>query len=146
MIAAAVEYGFLPDIKQPRSNKFKHSIVGTCGGKDTLNQSNGNWLSFSNLPAGWQSTGDLFKPKEIIFPESYEQIVCCVLNRRGVGVGRSGHSIMYGEYDPDEDAMLYPDSYNLIRVDSRRMINSAVGGAYCIASMTQPDNWNDLAN
>jgi hypothetical protein len=43
---------------------------------------------------------------------------------------------------PKEQLMQYPDSYDLFRYDSVRMIRSAVGGAYSIISMTTPDDWD----
>jgi hypothetical protein len=78
----------------------------------------------------------------VIFPDSWEQIICLVLHGYFVGVGRAGHSIPYGRWQPEERVLAYPDSYDVIRYDSVRMIQKAVAGAYALASMTTPGDWD----
>lgn len=136
----ATKRGFLPDKLQPRKYNFKHSLAGT-NGKGCITQSSGDWVPVSKFPEGWEETAINFRPLEVIFPETWEQIVCLVLNGIAVGVGRSGHSIPYMRWVNDDEAMEYPDSYEVFRYDSKRMVKSAVGGAYAIVNMTVPDDW-----
>jgi hypothetical protein len=77
----------------------------------------------------------------VIFPESWEQAVCLVLHGMFVGVGRSGHAIPWGQWMPDRQVMAYPDSYDVTRYDSLRVVQSAWRGAFAIATMTTPDDW-----
>jgi len=137
----AVRRGFLPDKIQPKQYGFKHTLHGTCG-EGNATQSRGDWVQLSEFPTGWEETAKHFKPLEIVFPDSWEQIVCLVLHGYAVGVGRSGHAIPYVQWLPEKQLMAYSDSYNVIRYDSPRMIRSAVGGAYSIISFTTPDDWN----
>jgi hypothetical protein len=141
VLGIATKRGFLPDKKQPRNYGFKHDLIGT-GGKGNVCQSSGKWVRLSDFPDGWMETARHFRPLEVIFPESWEEIVCLVLHGHAVGVGRSRHSIPYCRWMPKEQLMQYPDSYDLFRYDSVRMIRSAVGGAYSIISMTTPDDWD----
>ena len=133
--------GFLPDKIQPRDYGFKHTLTGT-NGKGNATQSGGDWVALSKFPAGWQETARHFRPLEVIFPSSYEETMCCVLNGLFVCVGRQGHSIPYGRLvkDNGQTLMQYPDSYNLFRYDSLRTVKSTVGGSYAIASVTLPDD------
>lgn len=140
VLSIATKRGFLPDNLQPRKYKFKHTLVGT-NGKGCITQSSGDWVPLSKFPEGWEETAVNFRPLEVIFPESWEQIVCLVMNGIAVGVGRSGHSIPYMFWDDENQVMGYTDSYEVIRYDSKRMIRSAVGGAYAIVNMTVPDNF-----
>lgn len=144
VLQIAMKRGFLPETIQPRDYGFKHAIPGTTG-KGGINQASGPWLGLSNFPAGWMETAKHFKPLEVIFPESWEQIVCLVLHGYAVGVGREGHAIPYTHWNPAEQLMGYVDSYDLVRWDSVRRIKSAVGGSYAIASMTTPDDWDKPA-
>lgn len=136
----AIRRGFLPDKIQPRDYGFKHVLHGTTG-KGGINQSSGPWVALSRFPEGWQDTGLFFRPLEVIFPESAEQIVCLVEHGYAVGVGRSGHAIPYSIWNPVERLMGYIDSYDIVRWDSWRTVQSAVGGAFTIASMNTPDYW-----
>ena len=79
----------------------------------------------------------------MINPRSYEQIICMLLSGIAVSVGRSGHAIPYVQVVWRNGSLhaKYADSYNVHRYDSVRMINSAVGGAYGIATTTVPDDW-----
>lgn len=144
VIEIAFKRGILPDLIQPVDRKFKHALVGTCG-EGNATQSSGKWVPLSKFPDGWKDTARLFRPVEIIFPESWEQIVCLLMHGYGVGVGRKQHSIPYMRWLDDEQVIEYPDSYDIMRYDSVRMIKSAVGGAYAVASMTVPDDWTVLA-
>jgi hypothetical protein len=144
VLEIAVKRGFLPDLKQPKAYGFKHSLVGTCG-KGNLCQSSGEWVPLSQFPEGWKDTARHFRPVEVIFPETWEQMVCLVLWGRFVCVGRKGHSIPYGRWHPNEKVMEYPDSYDVTRFDSLSTMKNAVSGAYCIWSMTTPDDWTKPA-
>jgi hypothetical protein len=139
----AARRGILPDKIQPRDYGFKHTLTGTAG-EGNSNQSNGPWVGVSQFPEGWKETAKHFKPKEVVFPRSYEQAVCCVLNRRLVGVGRKGHAIPWAKLQFDGanlKAAAYPDSYNVIRYDSVSTMKSAWQGSFAVASMTSPDDW-----
>lgn len=145
VLEIACRRGMLPEKVQPREYGFKHAIQGTAGGTEAMNQSNGSWLRVSSFPAGWQETAAWFKPLEVIFPESWEQAVCLVLNGLLVSVGRSGHAIPWAQWNPSQQVMGYPDSYNVVRYDSLRTVKSAWQGAFAIATMTTPDDWNKPA-
>lgn len=136
----AVRRGFLPEKIQPRDYGFKHDLQGTTGAGG-LNQSRGEWVGVGSFPSGWQETAKHFKPLEIIFPGSWEQAVCLVLHGYLVGVGRSGHAIPWAMWNVQEQAMAYPDSYDVIRFDSKRTVQSAWSGSFAIATMTTPDDW-----
>ena len=143
----AVRRGALPDKIQPRDYGFEHTLIGTQG-RGNSNQSRGDWVKLSRFPDGWEKTAALFKPQEVIFPESWEQAVCLVLHGMLVGVGRSGHAIPWGQLIFDGKNLksaAYPDSYDLTRYDSLRTIKSAWRGSFAIASMTAPDNWETPA-
>lgn len=146
VLEIACRRGFLPDKIQPRDYGFEHSLHGTAG-KGNTNQSSGPWVKLSRLPEGWQRTAALFKPQEVVFPESFEQAVCCVLHR-GVGVGRKGHAIPWMQLIFEGNnlkAAAYPDSYDVIRYDSVQLMKSAWRGCFSIATMTAPNDWNDPA-
>jgi len=98
-------------------------------------------VSLSRFPRGWQETARHFRPLEVIFPESWEQIACLVLNGYAVGAGRDGHAVPYAIWNPTQRLLGYVDSYDVVRWDSERTIRKAVGSAYAIASMTTPDDW-----
>lgn len=139
-----MDYGMLPDKIQPREYGFKHTLTGTSG-KGNMNQSGGEWIPVSRFPEGWKETAALFKPLEVIFPTSVDEIICLVLHGLLVSVGRNGHAIPYAIYDHEKDLLGYIDSYNIVRWDSRRTAQQAVGGAFAIASMTTPADWNNPA-
>lgn len=141
VLEIAARRGFLPEKVQPRDYGFKHAIVGTAGGGNSSNQSVGPWVRVSDFPDGWQETAKWFKPLEVIFTNSWEQVVCLVLHGMAVGVGRSGHAIPYSFWNCQEQKMGYIDSYNVVRYDSQGTVRGASGGAYAIASMTTPDDW-----
>ena len=140
VLEIACRRGMLPDKIQPHEYGFKHQLQGTSG-QGNNNQSGGNWVPLSRFPDGWQETAKWFKPLEVIFPESWEQAVCLVLHGMFVSVGRSGHAIPWGQWNPTEKVMAYPDSYNVTRYDSLRTVQSAWRGAFAIASVTAPDDW-----
>lgn len=144
ILSIAARRGSLPDTIQPREYGFKHSLHGTCGAGG-INQARGKWTPVSQFPDGWQETAKHFKPLEYIFPESWEQTVCLVLNGFAVGVGRSGHSIPYMRWKPGERLMEYTDSYDIFRYDSVNSVRATVGGSYAIVSVTTPDDWNKPA-
>ena len=137
----ACKRGFLPDEIQPRDYGFKHAIKGTSG-KGNSNQSGGKWVAVGEFPSGWQATADWFKPLEVIFPESWEQAVCLVLHGRAVSVGRSGHAVPWCQWNAKEQAMAYPDSYDVTRYDSLSTVRGCgASGSFSIATMTTPDDW-----
>jgi hypothetical protein len=140
----ACRRGILPDTLQPKVYGFKHTLHGTAG-KGNNNQSNGPWVPVSRFPDGWQETAKHFKPLEVIFPESWEQAVCLVLHGMFVGVGRNGHAIPWGQWNPSQQVMAYPDSYDVTRYDSLRTVKGAWQGSFAIASMTTPDDWSKPA-
>lgn len=140
VLEIACRRGFLPEKIQPRDYGLKHMLHGTAG-QGNSNQSSGPFTRVGNFPDGWESTAAWFKPLEVIFPDTWEQGVCLVLHGLGVEVGRSGHAIPYAFWNPNEQAMGYVDSYDIVRYDSRRTVQSAMRGAFAIASMTVPDDW-----
>lgn len=140
VLEIAVKRGFLPETVQPREYGFKHAIQGTTG-KGGINQAHGDWLPLSRFPEGWKETAANFKVLEVIFPDSWEDIVSLVLNGYVVNVGRNGHAIPYTHWNEKDQLLGYTDSYDIIRWDSVRTIKSAVGGASAIATVTTPDDW-----
>jgi hypothetical protein len=136
----ACRRGFLPETMQPRDYGFEHAIVGTQGNGNS-NQSHGKWVAMRDFPEGWQDTAAWFKPLEVIFPGSWEEAVCLVLNGLLVSVGRNGHAIPWAQWNPTEAVMAYPDSYDVTRYDSLRTVKSAWQGSFAIATMTTPDDW-----
>lgn len=136
--------GILPDKTQPREYGFKHQLQGTTG-TGNLNQSKGPWVVESQFPQGWKETAKWFKPREIIFPGSWEEAVCLVLHGMFVSVGRNGHAIPWGQWNPTSQVMAYPDSYDVTRYDSLNTVKSAWRGAFAIATMTAPDDWDKPA-
>lgn len=136
----ACRRGFLPDQTQPRDYGFRHALVGTAG-KGNSNQSSGKWVALRDFPQGWEATAAWFKPLEVIFPETWEQAVCLVLNGFGVGVGRNGHAVPWMQWNHAEQAMAYPDSYDVTRYDSLKTVKAAARGSFAIATMTAPDDW-----
>lgn len=141
VLEIATRRGFLPDTTQPADYGFRHSLHGTTG-KGGLNQSSGQWVAVGRFPDGWEETAKHFRPLEVIFPTSAEQMVCLVLHGYAVEVGRNGHAIPYTHWNAAERAMGYVDSYDVIRWDSWRTVQSAVSGSFTIATMTTPDDWS----
>jgi hypothetical protein len=144
VLEIAVRRGMLPEKIQPAEYGFKHTLQGTTGGGG-LNQSRGDWVSVAKFPEGWEETAKHFRPLEVIFPESWEQAVCLVLHGYLVSVGRSGHAIPWALYNVQEQAMAYPDSYDVTRYDSLRTVKSAWSGSFAIATVTTPDDWSQPA-
>lgn len=140
VLEIACKRGFLPDKIQPRDYGFKHQLQGTSG-QGNSNQSGGDWVRMSQFPDGWKETAAWFKPLEVIFPGSWEEAVCLVLNGLLVSVGRNGHAVPWAQWNAKEQVMAYVDSYNVTRYDSLRTVRSAWSGAFSIASMTTPDDW-----
>jgi hypothetical protein len=144
VLEIAVRRGMLPDKVQPRDYRFKHVLQGTSGAGNS-NQSGGRWVSLRDFPPGWEETAKLFRPLEVVFPESYEQAVCLVLHGYAVSVGRSGHAVPWCQWMPDQRLMAYPDSYNVTRYDSERVAMSAWRGSFSIITTTVPDSWEEPA-
>lgn len=149
--------GWLPDKIQPREYNFRHTMQGTRGGGNVC-QSSGSfpgWRNsdFLNKPAdweddNWQETSKWFRPLEIVFPETFEQMICLLLGGpEAMGIplhtGGRGHSIPYAFVDVEEELIGYADSYNVIRYDSFR--NARMSGIYGIISTTVPDDWDKPA-
>ena len=144
VLEIACRRGFLPDKIQPREYGFKHTLQGTTG-RGNISQSSGTWVPLSRFPENWQDTAKLFRPLEVIFPESWEQAVCLVLQGMMVSVGRNGHAVPWAQWNPTSQLMAYPDSYDVIRYDSKNTVRSAWQGAFAIATMTTPDDWANPA-
>lgn len=137
----ACRRGFLPEKIQPRDDYgLKHQIQGTTGAGG-INQSSGDWLRLRDFPAGWEETAKHFKPQEVIFTTTWEQVVCLILHGYLVEVGRSGHAIPYAFWNVKDSVMGYIDSYDFIRYDSKRTVQGCSNGAFTIASMSTPDDW-----
>ncbi len=117
VLEIACRRGFLPDKTQPHEYGFKHQLQGTTGGGNS-NQSHGEWVRLGSFPAGWEDTAKWFKPLEVIFPDSWEQVICLVLHGYAIEVGRSGHAIPYSMWNVQQNAMAYVDSYDTVRYDS----------------------------
>lgn len=140
VLEIAARRGMLPETIQPRDYGFRHAIAGTAG-RGGMNQASGRWLRVSKFPDGWEETAAHFRPLEVIFPESYEQAVCCVLHGLVVSVGRNGHAVPWARWNAAKRLMAYPDSYDIVRYDSERTARSAWRGSFAIVSMTTPDDW-----
>jgi hypothetical protein len=141
VLEIATRRGMLPDKIQPRPWKFKHNLAGT-NGAGNVNQSSGDWVAVEDFPDGWETTARHFRPLEVIFPDSWEQMVCLVLNSLAVGMGRRGHAMPYTRWYPDEKVLQCTDSYNRFTYDSIRTIKQALSGSFAIASVTLPDSWD----
>lgn len=139
----ACKRGILPDNMQPASYNFRHTLHGTTG-KGNNNQSKGPWVRLKDFPEGWQNTARWFKPLEVIFPASWEEAVCLVLAGYAVSVGRNGHAVPWTRFLPGQ-GMEYIDSYDVLRYDSLNTVKRAWSGAFAIATMTVPDDWNKPA-
>ena len=141
VLEIACRRGILPDRIQPTDYGFKHTLTGTSG-QGNESQSGGAWVPLSRFPEGWEDTAGWFKPREVIFPDSYEQAVCCVLRGHAVSVGRKGHAIPWCQWIAKKRLMAYPDSYNIIRYDSEGTAKNAWRGSFCVVTTTQPLDWN----
>lgn len=147
VLEIACRRGILPEKIQPREYGFKHSLQGTTG-EGNSNQSSGDWVPLSRFPEGWGKTGAWFKPLEVVFPESWEQAMCLVLNSRLNSVGRNGHAVPWAQLIFEGNnlkAAAYPDSYDVVRYDSLQTIKRAWQGSFAIISMTTPDDWDQPA-
>lgn len=144
VLGIATRRGFLPEKIQPREYGFKHTLQGTCG-KGNVTQSRGPWVPLSRFPDGWEETAKHFRPLEYIFPDTWEQSICLVLNGLFVCVGRDGHAVPHGVWMPDDQVVGYLDSYDVMRFDSINRVKKTVGGSFAIVSTTIPDDWNKPA-
>lgn len=141
VLEIAIRRGILPESVQPRDYHLKHTLHGTTG-KGGKNQASGPWVAVKNFPEGWQETAKHFRPLEVIFPESWEQAVCLVLNGLFVSVGRNGHAVPWSKWVVSDDVMEYVDSYDTLRYDSLRTVKTAWKGSFAIATVTRPDDWD----
>ena len=144
VLEIAVRRGMLPDTIQPHDYGFRHTLQGTSG-EGNSNQSGGKWIPVSRFPDGWKETARHYRPLEVIFPDSYEQAVCCVLAGLVVSVGRRGHAVPWARWMNDKRLMAYPDSYDVTRYDSEKTARSAWKGSFAIATVTIPDFWDKPA-
>jgi hypothetical protein len=144
VLEIALRRGFLPEPIQPRDYKFKHTLHGTTG-RGGKNQSRGEWVPVSRFPDGWEETAKHFKPDEVIFCDEWEQAVCLVIHGYAFSVGRSGHAIPWTHWNPTSQAMGYVDSYDVIRWDSKRTVQSAFEGGFAIATVVVPNDWDSPA-
>ena len=138
----ALRRGFLPEPIQPKEYKFKHTLHGTTG-RGGKNQASGSWVPLSRFPDGWEETAKHIKPLEVILPSEWEQAVCLVIHGYPVSVGRNGHAIPWTHWSPTNQAMGYVDSYDVIRWDSKRTVQSAYSGGFSIATVVVPDDWDN---
>lgn len=144
VLEIALRRGFLPEPIQPRDYKFKHTLHGTTG-EGGKNQASGKWVPVSRFPSGWESTAKHLKPAEVIFVDEWEQAVCLVIHGYAYSVGRNGHAIPWTHWSPANQAMGYVDSYDVIRWDSKRTVQSAYEGGFAIATVVTPDDWDNPA-
>lgn len=143
----ACRRGVLPDLIQPRDYGFKHALHGTAG-RGNNNQSHGDWVPLKRFPEGWQETSKLFMPDAVIFPNSFEEAVCIVLQGYGLGVGRNQHAVpwMFLNFEGNNlQAAGYADSYDRTLFDSLRLMKQAWRGSYAVISTTSPDDWETPA-
>lgn len=131
-----------------QSTRFSHVLHGSSGGTSIDTMQSGDWVTERDFPAGWESTAKLFRPNEIIVPDTWEQGVCLLLHGFGVSVGRNGHAICYNAIgwrrgDPSEKPMApYADSYDVDRVDSFERMRGCIGNGYSYTSMmVLPDEY-----
>ena len=144
VLEIAVRRGMLPEPTQPKPYTFRHTLHGTTG-QGGRNQASGPWTSVSRLPSGWQDTAKHFRPLEVVFPESYEEAICLLLNGIAVSVGRNGHAVPWAHWNAASRVCAYPDSYDVTRYDSERTAKSAWQGSFAIISTTIPDDWSNPA-
>lgn len=141
----ACRRGFLPDKIQPRDYGFKHSMHGTCGAGG-LNQSRGPWVPLRDFPEDCEETSKLLMPLEVVVTTDWEEALCLLLHSYKISYGRNGHAVGPAMWNAASNAFPYPDSYDVTRVDSFATFKNAVRmGAYCIISVTTPDDWNNPA-
>lgn len=144
ILEIACRRGILPDKIQPREYNFKHTLTGTMG-RGNNNQSHGAWVPVKEMPEGWEETSQLFMPDAVIFPRSYEETICIILNGYGVGGGRKGHAIPWLFWNHVDKAVGYADSYDRTLFDSERTMKSAWQGSYAVISTKSSDNWETPA-
>lgn len=144
VLEIAVRRGLLPEPKQPRPYTFRHTLHGTTG-QGNVTQSRGSWVSVSRFADGWQETAKHFRPLEVIFPDSYEQAICLLLHGIAVSVGRNGHAVPWAHWNAASRVCAYPDSYDVVRYDSKRTAKYAWEGSFAIVSTTIPDDWDNPA-
>jgi hypothetical protein len=137
VLEIAVRRGMLPEKTQPREYGFKHALAGTTG-EGGLNQSTGKWTKVSDFPAGWEETGGLFKPEEVVFAETLEQAVCLILHGVVYSVGRSGHAVPWAQFNVTDRVFPYVDSYDVVRYDSWNTARSAYSGGFGVMTLRAP--------
>jgi hypothetical protein len=145
MLRIAMEHGFIPEPIWGQSERFEHTLHGTCG-KGNANNSRGNWVTPRSHPqyfSGAAATRQLFKPTEVINPRSREEMACIILRgQRTINVGRDGHAVPYMRliWEPgqrsEQPTFQYSDSYDVIRYDSWGRAQKSVNGSSSIWSMS----------
>lgn len=141
----ACRRGFLPDKIQPRDYGFRHYLQGTAG-QGNSNQSSGKFVRVSGFPDGWEETGKLLMPDEVVVTEDWEEALDLIHWGHCLGYARKGHSIPPAVYNTASQAIGYVDSYDVVRWDSLATFKAAVrGGVYCIISVKTPDDWSKPA-
>jgi hypothetical protein len=140
VLEIAARRGMLPEKIQPADYGFKHALQGTTG-KGGKNQSSGPWVSEGNFPDGWEETAAMFKPLEIVFPESREEAMCLLLHGYVLSVGRRGHAVPIYKWDWQRKLFPYGDSYDLERYDS----SLAWQGSFSILTTVIPKVWSKPA-
>jgi hypothetical protein len=154
VLSIAMNRGFIPERIRGQENRFKHTLHGTCG-RGNADNSSGPWVPLNRFPEGWQQTARHFRPRLVINPTSVEQMVCLLLRRRRIGVGRDGHAVPLGRVlwqggfdrnNPLKNILAgYCDSYDVERFDSLTRMRKSVSGSFCIWEMHVPDDWSKPA-
>lgn len=139
----AQKRGFLPEPMQPAEYNFRHTLVGTAGGRGSFNQSAGSWVGLRNFPAGFTETSNWFRPTEVIVGMTWEQGICVLLHGLGLEYGRKGHAVPPLFWNATSNVVGYVDSYERILYDSISTFKSSIRGAICIVSMTHPNDWSN---
>ena len=144
VLEIAIARGILPENNGPKGNgtqkdKFEHTLYQTAG------NNGGKWVAVSNFPSGWRDTAKHFRPLEIFNITTWREHVMAILQGYCVSNGRAGHAIPHVkiEWKGGKLHSMYRDSYDVDRYDSVNYIKKGVGGAFCIATTTIPDDWNN---
>lgn len=141
----ACRRGFLPDKIQPRDYGFRHSLQGTAGAGGK-NQSSGDFVRVSGFPDGWEETGELLMPDEVVVTDDWEEALDLIYWGHCLGYARNGHSIPPAIHNRASNVIGYVDSYDVVRYDSMNTFKNACrSGVYAIISVKTPDDWNNPA-
>lgn len=138
--------GILPDRIQPADYGFRHTLSGTAGGRESMNQSSGPWVSVRNMPEGWEDTARHFRPLEIFIIENEDEGISALLHGGVIVYGRRGHAVPVCKWEHEQNVFQYCDSYLRLLYDSASTFRSACEGAVCVWTVEQPSNWSNPAS